>query len=304
MKGFSKIFGKYKFLFIALAIIICVFLYFSTSNREGMEEAKQKIISMSQEAIDKTGGGDGGGSGGGASGGTNVKLEGFYKLDDLLKNDGFKEAWEDKDKTHNTNWNICANHGRCGGVSLQTLSDHVKGIYNTGCVYYVASGPEMVTSDDQNENKQGFKITHSFSSNDEPLFDKNMLNGISQYSEGKLSETTLPEGVVAFFSNETGECPKGNSKSSAKKNNSVSDMEDKPSTLTKSSMLTNSSMLSMESLILVMDKDGNRWPCNSVTKTCINPSIEYSEDNSFRFASTKNNASMGQPGMESDLLSE
>lgn len=300
MKGFSKIFGKYKFLFIALAILICVFLYFSKSNREGLDgdPPKQQIISMSQEVI--------GNGGGGASGGTKVTLEGFYNLEDLLKNDGFKEAWEDKDKTHNTNWNICANQGRCGAVALQTLSDHLKGIYNKGCVYYVASGPEMVTSDDPNETKQqGFKITHSFSSNDEPLFDKNMLKGVTQYSKGNLSETTLPKGVVAFFSNETGDCPKGNSKSTKGNSNSTkgnskssveSDTEDKSS--------SNSSMLSMETLILVMDKDGNRWPCNSVTQKCINPSIEYSEDNSFSFVSTKNNASMAQPGMESDLLSD
>lgn len=198
---FGKIRTKYVIFFVlAILIAFVIYKYFSLKERFANEDAELP---------------------------SNVTYEGLYKLEEFpepfrnsynyVVKDSNGEVQKDGPEIRQNRWNICVNHERCGGDLLGVAkhlvggADGRGGIYNTGCVYFVVSGPDELKSfnESADSDKKGFSIFHNFHNKDNYTFDKTILKRMEKHTSvnGKdyssLSKIeSIPEGYVAFFSSE------------------------------------------------------------------------------------------------------
>jgi hypothetical protein len=227
----SRFFGKIRtkhVIFFILAILILFVIYKYFSFKEGLASNEEH-----EEGLPP-----------------GVTYEGLYKLTHFPQ--AFQDSYnyvvknvnkvvKDGHEPRQNRWNMCVNHGRCGGNLLGLVRhlgggpDGKGGIYDTGCVYYAVSGPDniesfyKIESSDGNASsgKKGFSIFHNFNNKDNYTFDSTILKGMKKYEsvEGKNYKNvkdidSIPDGYVAFFSSEKEDkCPgKSNSNSKTSSN--------------------------------------------------------------------------------------
>ena len=208
----SRFFGKIRtkyVIFFVLAILIAFVIYKYFSLKEGAANEDAELP-------------------------PGVTYVGLYKLDEFPEHfqnsynyvvkDSNGEVQKDGLEIQQNRWNICLNHERCGGdllgVAKHLGGDGQGGIYNTGCVYFAVSGPDKLTSFNENANpdNKGFSIFHNFHNKDGYSFDKTILKGMKKHTSvngkdySRLSNIdSIPDGYVAFFSSEKEDkCPDHN----------------------------------------------------------------------------------------------
>ena len=123
-----------------------------------------------------------------------VKFEGLYKLSDFTQD--FQDAYK------KYKWNVCGHNIDCNTVNCNELTQTYNLLpFNTGCVYFVLSGPSEPTNEEL-KGKKGFDIFQNTNNYD---FDKNILNGMKVISKVEPTNT-IPNGLVAFYSSEQEDC--------------------------------------------------------------------------------------------------
>lgn len=227
---FGKIRTKYVIFFVlAILIAFVIYKYFSLKEGAGSESPSTGSESPSIESESTS-----------VEWGLpeSVTYEGLYKLDEFpelfqesynyVVKDSNGEVQKDGPEIRQNRWNICVNHERCEGDLLGVAkhlgggADGKGGIYNTGCVYFVVSGPDELKSFNESaaSDKKGFSIFHNFHKKDNYKFDKTILKEMKKYTSvnvkgyedidfSDLSKIeSIPKGYVAFFSSEKEDiCP-------------------------------------------------------------------------------------------------
>jgi len=123
-----------------------------------------------------------------------VKFEGVYKLSDFPQD--FQNAYQQY------KWNVCGHNINCDTVNCNTLTQTYNLLpFNTGCVYFVLSGPTEPPNEEL-KGKKGFDIFQNTRKYD---FNKNILIGMNVISRVEPTNI-IPDGMVAFYSSEQKDC--------------------------------------------------------------------------------------------------
>jgi hypothetical protein len=145
-----------------------------------------------------------------------VTFEGVYELSNFPQD--FQDAYQ------KYKWNICGHNIDCNTINCNTLTQTYNLLpFNTGCVYFVLSGPTEPTNEEL-KGKTGFDIFQNTNNYD---FDKNILNGMKVISKVEPIDK-IGEGLVAFYSSKQKDCKINSSldKSNVKSNHDNNESND------------------------------------------------------------------------------
>ena len=172
--------------FIILFYLISKLVYQYSANRESFGNIIREnfIISMPSSFTDKLK----------VENRPVVTFEGVYKLSDFPQD--FQDAYE------KYKWNACGRNIDCNTFNCNQLTQTYNLLpFNTGCVYFVLSGP----TEPKNEELKGQKGFDIFQNTNNYDFNKNIL--ISMNVVSRVEPTNMiPDGLVAFYSSEQKDC--------------------------------------------------------------------------------------------------